>query len=108
MELLINKKKWEQLTDQQRLWLEAAARVSTVYSLALGASLQADAMEFFKQNNIQFRRYPDEVIKALRDAMPKVMDKEGEKNPDFKKVWASIRNFLDKYDLYNDLNNLSN
>ena len=107
MELLINKKKWEQLTDQQRSWLEAAARVSTVHSLAMGASLQADAMEFFKQNNVQFRRYPDDVIKALRDATPKVMAKEGEKNPDFKKVWESIRSFLDKYDLYNDLNNLS-
>ena len=64
-------------------------------------------MEFFKQNNVQFRRYPDDVILALRDAMPKVMAREGEKNPDFQKVWESIRSFLDKYDLYNDLNNLS-
>jgi len=107
MELLLNKKKWEQLTDQQRSWLETAAKVSMVHSLALGASLQADAMEWFKQNNIQFRRYPPEVLKALRDAMPKVMAQESEKNPDFKKVWESIQSFLDKYDLYNDMNNLS-
>ena len=107
MELLINKKKWEQLTDQQKAWIETAASASTVHSLAIGASLQADAMKYFRENNVQFRRYPDEVINALRDAMPKVMAKEGKKNPDFKKVWESIRSFLDKYDLYSDLNNLS-
>lgn len=107
MELLINKDKWEKLTDQERNWIEAAARVSTVHSLAMGASLQADAMKFFKNNNVEFKRYPDEVLNALRDVMPKVMAKEGEKNPDFKKVYESIRNFLNKYDLYSDLNNLS-
>ncbi|MBU0462677.1 MAG: TRAP transporter substrate-binding protein [Proteobacteria bacterium] len=107
MELLINKTKWEQLTDQERTWLETAASVSTIHSLAIGASLQADAMEFFKQNNVQFRRYPDEVLQTLRDIMPEVMAKESEKNPDFKKVWESIRSFLDKYDVYGDLNNLS-
>ncbi len=106
MELMINKKVWEDLTDQQRAILEAAAKVATVHSLALGASLQADAMAKFKEKKVEFRRYPDEVLRAIKDQMPKTMAEESEKNPDFKKVYESMNSFTTKYDLYNDLNSL--
>ena len=106
MELMINKDVWDGLTDQQRAILQAAANTSTIQSLATGASLQADAMAKFKEEGVQFKRYPMEVLKAIKAQMPKTMAEEGEKNPDFKRVYESMHSFLVKYDLYNDLNNL--
>lgn len=106
MELLVNKAKWESLTDDQRKMIEAAARASMVHSLAKGASLQADAMAYFKEQGVRFRRYPDEVLKAIKDQTPKTMAEESAKNPDFKKVWDSMQALMSKYEMYDSLNNL--
>lgn len=104
MDLMINKEKWESLTDQQRLIIEAAAHTAMVQSLAKGASLQADAMAYFKEKGVQFRRYPNDVLKAIKAQMPKTMAEESAKNPDFKKVWESMQALMSKYDLYDSYN----
>lgn len=107
MELMINKSVWEGLTDEQRAILEIAAKVATMDSLAKGAALQADAIVYFQGlPNVEFKRYPDDVLKALKEQMPKTMAEESAKNPDFKKVWDSQKAFLDNYNIYNELNNL--
>ncbi|MCF8026184.1 MAG: TRAP transporter substrate-binding protein [Desulfobacteraceae bacterium] len=106
-DLLINKSKWDSLTDHQRAMIEAAARVSTVHSLARGAALQADAVAYFEEQGVEFRRYPDEVLQALKDQLPKVMKAESEKNQDFALVWDSASKFMDKYEAYEQLNRLN-
>ena len=106
MELMINKDKWDSLTDQQRAIIDAAAKAATIHSLARGAALQADAMDEFKKRGVQFRRYPKEVLQAIKDQTPKTLAAESAKNPDFKKVWDSMTAIMDKYDMYGSLNNL--
>lgn len=106
MELMINKAKWESLTDRQRMIIEAAARTAMVHSLAKGAALQADAMSFFKEQGVQFRRYPNDVLKAIKAQAPKTMAEESAKNPDFKKVWDSMQALMSKYEIYDSYNSL--
>ena len=106
VELMINKAKWEKLTERQRAIIETSARASTIHSLAQGAALQADAMDYFKKEGIQIRRYPADVLQAIKDQTPKTLAAESAKNPDFKKVWESMKALMDKYEVYATYNSL--
>jgi TRAP-type mannitol/chloroaromatic compound transport system substrate-binding protein len=100
-ELLINKAAWDKLPRDLQAVVENAAAACNVISEAWCQRNNADAMEdLVKNQGVQLRTLPDDVIKALRAATNKVLAEAVAKDPLTAKVHKSYMAFKQKYDVW--------
>jgi TRAP-type mannitol/chloroaromatic compound transport system substrate-binding protein len=93
IELLVNKKKLDALSEQNRALLEVAGREGLWWSMALGESRQAAALREIKAKGVTVHMWSDDFLKELEDAWNQVIAEESAKDPVFKKVHASYAAF---------------
>ncbi|MCC6946161.1 MAG: TRAP transporter substrate-binding protein [Bradyrhizobiaceae bacterium] len=103
LELLINKKNWDALTPANRAILETACGDSMRFAMARSLSEQAKAMEFLQKQGVIFHKWPDEMLAAFRKASLEVMEEHSSKDPNFKRAWTSMKNFMDRTKLWSDV-----
>ena len=94
--LVINSHVWEEYTQQEQLMFETACRVNFLWSYNNGAMRQPDFLSRFEEQGVQIRRFPDEVLDALREASRTVLEEEAAKDPYFREAYDSIRAFSAK------------
>jgi len=100
-ELLINKAAWDKLPRDLQAVVENAAAACNVISEAWCQRNNADAMEdLVKNQGVQLRTLPDDVIKALRATTSKVLAEAVAKDPLTAKVHKSYMAFKQKYDVW--------
>jgi TRAP-type mannitol/chloroaromatic compound transport system substrate-binding protein len=61
------------------------------------------AIQRLVQNGTQLRRYPEDVLKAAYETAQKIFAEESAKNPDFKKIFDSMRAFQRASDIWSGL-----
>jgi TRAP-type mannitol/chloroaromatic compound transport system substrate-binding protein len=99
LELIVNKERWEGLTDGQRTLLDGACKTLLQQSLAESASLQAEALsELANKDGVRILTWPDAVLAALKEAWTKVAKDEGDQDYFFRFVLDDIDNFRAKSD----------
>jgi len=106
-ELLINMDRWKELSDSQQTQIKAACDANLVNTMAHGAVLNMQAMEELKKKGVEIRRYPDEVIAAMRKAWAEVLEELQSASPDFKEAWESFAKFHEGYTAWNANNRLN-
>jgi TRAP-type mannitol/chloroaromatic compound transport system substrate-binding protein len=100
-ELLINKAAWDKLPRDLQAVVENAAAACNVISEAWCQRNNAEAMEdLVKNQGVQLRTLPDDVIKALRATTNKVLADAVAKDPLTAKVHKSYMAFKQKYDAW--------
>jgi TRAP-type mannitol/chloroaromatic compound transport system substrate-binding protein len=93
-ELLINKSKWDELTPDLKAIVRHAALSEIMRNTAYSVDLDSKAaVELQEKHGVKILRTPDEVFKAQLEASDKVFEAEAAKNPFFKKVLESQREF---------------
>ena len=93
-EFLINKSKWDELTPDLRAIVRNAAMAEIIRFTAVTIDLDGKAAaELQEKHGVKFMRTPDEVFKAQLEAIDKVFETESAKNPFFKRVLDSQRQF---------------
>ena len=98
-ELLVNKAAWDKLPRDLQAVVENAAAACNVISEAWCQRNNAEAMEdLVKNQGVQLRTLPDDVIKALRATTNKVLADAVAKDPLTAKVHKSYMTFKQKYD----------
>ncbi len=102
-ELLVNREKWESLSDQQRAQIETACGDNFRGGMLEGEALQFSALQSFEERGVILHRWPPEILEALRSAWQEVAAEIAERNADFKKVWDSYSAFRESYRLWKDL-----
>jgi TRAP-type mannitol/chloroaromatic compound transport system substrate-binding protein len=93
LELLINKDRWNGLSDEQRAIIEDACRTTLQATLKDSAKLQADALAELGKEGLKVTPFPDDVLSALREAWREIEHEEGARDYFFKTVVDDIEKF---------------
>ena len=96
----VNKEQWDKLPKPYQAAFEAAAAEANVGMLAAYDTKNPQAIQRLVQNGTQLRRYPDDVMKAAYETAQKIYAEESAKNPDFKKLYDSMRAFQRASDIW--------
>ncbi len=102
-EVLMNKEKWEGLTDTQRAQFELACGDNFRYGLVEGEAIQSAALRELQDKGVNIRRWDPAVLEVLEGAWNEVVAEEIAANPDFEKVWNSYTSFREEYTIWRDL-----
>lgn len=89
LELIINKSAYESLPDDLAAIVEAAARTINQDMLDKYTSRNNAALVELEKSGVEIRRYPDEVIRRLRETTQQVMEENAENDAMFKKIYTS-------------------
>lgn len=92
-ELIINKAKWDAMSDGQRSLIELACRETMLWGVTSTLTENAAAIAAFKENGVEIRQFPAELLEKFRTATAEVMAEQSAKDPDFKRVWDSFQNY---------------
>jgi len=103
IELTINKDLWDGWSEAQHNVIENACRATTARFLEVHASAQPAILAEFEASGVSVKRFPGDVLDALRAATAEVMAEESAADPFFKEVFDSYTAFSDQYDVYQNL-----
>jgi TRAP-type mannitol/chloroaromatic compound transport system substrate-binding protein len=93
-ELLINKTKWDELSPDLKAIVVHATRSEVLRNAAVSIDLDSKAaVELQEKHGVKIMKTPDEVFKAQLEAIDKVFEAEAARNPFFKRVLDSQREF---------------
>ena len=106
LELLISKKKWDELNATQRAVIEQACGDNVRETIAIGEAAQFKALAELQANGVQFRRFPKPVLEAMEKAWQQVQAEESAKNPRFKKVNDEFTKFRKNYAVWRQMSAL--
>ena len=94
LSLVFNKKKFDKLSDEQKLMIEMASQELNTTMNSQFQYENAKELKTVKEANVKIASLPQEVLKAAKEAMAEVARQKCEKSKDFKKVWENINLFL--------------
>jgi TRAP-type mannitol/chloroaromatic compound transport system substrate-binding protein len=102
-ELMMNKRKYDALSKAKKAQLRVACGDNIREGLAEGEAIQGAALEELKAKGVQLHRWSPEILAAIEKAWDEVADEEAKSDPNFAKVWASLKTFRAKYAVWRDL-----
>ncbi len=106
-ELLMNKDKWNELSDQHKRIIQVAIGYQTIYTYAETEHMNFTAMEDLSTKfGVKVRRWPDSTLKILEKAWLEVIAEESANDALFKKVADHYLAYRAKYKLWSDAQSL--
>ena len=96
-ELIVNRKKWMELpADLQAIVKYAAlAEITRLSAYTVDQDSQA-AHDLASKHGVNFRRTPDEILRAELEGIDKFFESESQRNPFFAKVLSAQREYAKK------------
>jgi TRAP-type mannitol/chloroaromatic compound transport system substrate-binding protein len=103
LELYVNKKKWDSLSDPHKAIIEQACGSLISEVVAEGEATQFKAMrEMQDKHGVQIKAWSPEIMAALQKNWNEVIAEESAANPNFKKVWESYSKFRADYAIWRE------
>jgi TRAP-type mannitol/chloroaromatic compound transport system substrate-binding protein len=102
-ELMINRDRWNELTETQQAMVELVCGDNYRAGLGLSEAAQAEALVELKDKGVTFHKWPPEVLATLREKWEEVAQEEAAKDADFARVYESFNAFREKYKVWADL-----
>jgi TRAP-type mannitol/chloroaromatic compound transport system substrate-binding protein len=102
LELIINKDKWDSLSERQQALIEMACGDSIRWGIAEGEAIQFGALQELQAKGVTLHRWSPEILAALEKAWQEVVAEESAKDADFARVWESLSAFRADYQLWRD------
>lgn len=93
LELLINKDRWNGMSDEQRKIVEEACKTTLEATIQDSAKLQADALAELGKAGVTVAPFPEAVLSALREAWREVEHEDSARDYFFKTVIDDIEKF---------------
>lgn len=97
MELLINKKRWDAMTDLQKAAIEMSCGATLADSIAFGESVQAGALMEIQGHGVKLKTFSPEFLEVLKEKWLEVVEEKRAENKRFDKTWQSYAAFREKY-----------
>ena len=96
LELLVNKARWDALSEQERGLIDGACSDTLQATLAESGRLQTEAVSKMKaENGIRVEQWPEEVLSTLRAAWGEIAKEEGDQDYFFRIVLEDFAKFRD-------------
>ncbi|WP_420349159.1 TRAP transporter substrate-binding protein [Pelagibius sp.] len=102
-ELMMNKDKYDALSETQKAQLEMACGDNVREGLAEGEAIQGAALAELQSKGVTIHRWPPEVLDSLNNAWTEIASELAAENPNFKKVWDSYSAFREQYKIWDEL-----
>ena len=96
IELLINQKAWDSLPADLKAIVEEAARGSVQVMLEEYTFNNAKALAELKNQGVEIKRFPDEVLAALRHESEQVLEQVASQSELNGRIWTSMKNFREQ------------
>ena len=96
LELIVNKDRWNALSDHQRSLIDGACLATLQATLADGAKLQTDALANLAKDGVRVEQWPEDVLASMRSAWTEIAKEEGDRDYFFKAVLDDIEKFRAK------------
>ena len=93
VEILINGDVWKALAPDLQAIIHSAAIETTLRSLSRRNRLDAAALRDMPKHGVTVHRTPDDILKKTLESWDEIAKEEAAKNPFFKKVFDSQRNW---------------
>ncbi|MFD0988321.1 TRAP transporter substrate-binding protein [Methyloligella solikamskensis] len=93
MELLINKDRWNALSDRQQSWIETACRATLLNTMAENPVLASDALKGFAAEGVEIKTWPAPLLKAFRQSWEEIAADEARRDEFFAEVLDDLRAF---------------
>jgi len=92
--------------DATELSFEVSCADANLYAMGEAAGAQSAVLQEFRDNGVDVKRFPDNVMDALRKAADEVYAEKSAEDPMFKRVIESYRSYADSYNEYQALSDL--
>ena len=103
LELYVNKKRYDSLTDQHKAMLEAACGELLRDVVAEGEATQWKAMtEMRDKHGVKIMRWSPEIMAAIEKAWNEVIAEESKASANFKRVYDSYAKFRSDYAVWRE------
>ena len=86
LELIVNKDRWDALTERQQALITMACGDSIRWGIAEGEAIQFGAIEELKSKGVTVHRWSDDMLGEFSAAWDAVVAEEAAADPDFAKV----------------------
>lgn len=96
IELLINQKAWDSLPADLQAIVEEAARGSTQIMLEEYTHHNALALAEMKKQGVELKRFPDEVLAAMRHESEQVLEQLAGQNELNSRIWTSMKAYREQ------------
>lgn len=93
MELLINKDRWNALSDRQQAWIETACEATLLRTMTENRVLASEALSGFARQGVEIETWPDPLLDAFRRNWEEIATEEARRDAFFAKVLDDIRAF---------------
>lgn len=98
VELMINKKAWDSLPKHLQQIIQIASRDQLLTTFCEFEHGNAMAIEdIIASKKVSLRKFPDDVMKLLKEKSIEVMNEEADKSPSYKKVFEAAKAYNKKY-----------
>lgn len=102
-DIMINKDKWDALSDTQQAQLEMVCGDNVRQAIALGESMQPDALANHKSKGVEVRRWSPEMLDAMKGAWLEVAAELSAEDATFKEAYDSLSAWQDHYQTWLDV-----
>ena len=103
LELTFNKAFWDRLGDEHKQMIEVCSSEMNANMTYKFHYENIHSLQKLKEYGVKLRKFPDEVTEAAKKALQRVVALQSEKNPEFKRVYASIAKHLELSKEYADI-----
>ncbi|MBZ8133512.1 TRAP transporter substrate-binding protein [Afifella sp. IM 167] len=96
-ELMINKERWDGLSEQEQAMINTACRANVANGMAEGEAIQVDALAELEEKGVTIHTWPKEILDTFHSTWNEVAEEEAAKDEKFKKAWESLSTFRENY-----------
>lgn len=95
--LYVNLDAWNELNATTQALIENTCMAGVTYAIAKAEALQGAVLKEFEEQGVEAKQLPEEVLKVFQEATEVVMQREAEKDAQFKKVYESMKAFQEEH-----------
>jgi TRAP-type mannitol/chloroaromatic compound transport system substrate-binding protein len=103
LSLVFNKKKFDKLSDEQKLMIEIASQELNTTMQSQFQYENAKELKVVRDAGVKIDQLPNEVMLAAKKAMLEVAEEKSKKSADFKRVWENAYTFLQSQRDWSDI-----
>ncbi|MFH1804313.1 MAG: TRAP transporter substrate-binding protein [Pseudomonadota bacterium] len=102
-DLMINKEKWDKLSDTQKAQIESVCADNIGYGFAEGEAIQFSALKELQEKGVQIKKWSPEMLDTMRTAWEEVASEMSAEDADFKIAYDSLQSFRTDYKIWKDI-----
>lgn len=93
--IIVNMDVWNGLSESTQAIMVEACKANITDNLADQINSQEAAIQKIEAAGVTVKRFPDEVLLALREAATEVMEEEAQNDPIFAEAYESLTKYID-------------